>query len=235
MKRSIPLSLLLSPSDHLDLYAFIKCHSVYRHPIFYNFTYRKLSNLTGIGISGLHVRIRSMIDKGWCHISKAGHLVFKGLDKLGNQMVLIPVRGNKRDQILEFRNAIIRQNISQQIKQISKKRETVKKAKGNRPLSKREILLLRRNPKLESEIQETTLSNKRIGSLVDRSKTTGYRLQKQLRESLMIKTKARFELIKENVSMLEYNYLYIGTRHIYNYATKKLFKRHSNAIVCIQN
>jgi len=191
-----------------------------------------LAELTGISHTSLRKYIPSMIKLGWCSVIN-GHLCFKGINKFKQVKILIPICETKSLQVLEFRNAIIKNNIDKQIKQVKFKSELVKRAKGvNTKLTPKEIMYLRKNPNVEKTINEPTLSNRRFGSLINRSKYTGQRLKQRLRQNELIKTKSRFKLIKNNCTVHEYNYLYYGKGYILEQGN--LYQRQSDAIVCKQ-
>ena len=174
-----------------------------------------------------------MIKLDWCHFN-AGNLCFKGISAIGGPCVLIPLHKSKTAQILEFRNAVIKHNIDNQIKQVKFKVETVKKAKQEYgKLNKKQLQYLQKNS-IERPINEPTLSNKRFGVLINRGKYTGQRLQKQLRDAGMIKTRVRLQLIKSDVHIREYYECFLIPGNIYNANTKQVFKRESNAIVYTQ-
>lgn len=175
-----------------------------------------------------------MIKLGWCNINN-GNLCFKGISAIGGACVLIPAHENKSEQILEFRNAIIKNNIDKQVKQVKFKVETVKKAKQEYgKLTKKQLKYLQQN-NIERPIIEPTLSNKSFGVLINRGKYTGQRLQSKLRSCGYIKTKTRLDLIKSNVTFMEYHHCFREAGNIYNETTKQVFKRRSNAIVYKQN
>lgn len=218
-KQAIPAKLIFDTDNHSALFVWVKLHSIYKHPIFYNFSYAKLSEQTGISHTSLRKYIPRMIEMEWCSI-KNGKLVFKGLNKFHknskypkyqkkfNQKsgcILIPVHKDKNKQILEFRNAVIRHNIEKQKRQVNKKLKLVSKCNSpHARLTKSELKYVQKNN--ISRVNEPNLSNQSFGKLINKSMATGRRLQEQLKKAGLIKTRHRYSVLKPKATKTEYRY-----------------------------
>lgn len=191
-----------------------------------------------------------MVENGWASWSNK-NLILTGINKLKTHetetTVLVPVSNNRKTQIAFLRKTLLHRNIRNQEKQIAIKSNLLNKAKAsNIQLSKKELKRLNKLggiKKLEKDILPlTTLSNKSIGKLFGRtllngknflSPTTGKRIQKQLRDLGLIKSKARLKLIQQ-IDPLQYLYETKWgclAKGIYNEKEQKLYRRLSNEIV----
>jgi hypothetical protein len=249
MKKAIPLNLLLDHTNHQTLSVWIKLVTIYQKPIFYNFNYQKLSDLTGISHTTLRKHIAKMIELEWCYI-RDKNLCFKSINKLkGKERVccLIPVMSNKTEQIKKFRGACVVRNILTQRKAIKRKGETVTMA-STKPTKSiirkmreaggadKYLLQLRK-----SFNKNTILSNKKFGALFGLSKWSGVKIQKALNLDNQIKSSSNLEVVMKNASRIDYlrilnaNY---GYACIYNETTRTVSRRLANkvdAIVCSNN
>lgn len=242
-KQSIPISLLFHANseqqfDILRVWICLKSLKQVNIPL----DYKSLSNRFNISHTTLRRHVIKICEIGLGEIRNK-HLHLTGINKLkkheNEKCVLIPVEPTKKKQILQFRKAILQRNIDNQKEQIKIKSNIVTHC--NRPhakISKSEMKVIKKAggvSKLGKTLQtDTTLSNKSIGKLFGLSQVTGHRIQKQLRNANLIKTKVRLELIKANCSLLEYNYNYAGGigGYVYNTANKNLYIRLSNGIEC---
>lgn len=237
MKQPIPISLLFSSVNEFDtLRVWVCLKSLKQASI--ELDYKSLSNRFKISHTTLRKHVKRMCESGLGEIrGKKLHLT--GINKLkkheNETCVLIPVEATKQKQILQFRKAILKRNIDNQLVQIKRKSNIVEQC--NRPhakLSKSEMRVIKKAggvSELRKTMQtDTTLSNKSIGGLFGLSQVTGQRIQKSLRDANLIRTKVRLELIKKNCSLFEYNYVRSSGGYIYNTANKNLYIRLSNAI-----
>jgi hypothetical protein len=241
VKQAIPISLLFKSNedntfDSLRVWVLLK--SLHRNTVIYSLNYETLSKKTGISHTTLRKHIKTLCAQGLASFQN-NNLHLTGINKLKRhkyeKCVLIPVEPTKTKQILQFRKAILHRNIDNQKKQIQRKSKIVNYCnQAFAKLSKSEMRMIKKAggvEQLEKTYQSvTTLSNKRIGRLFGLSQITGYRIQCQLRDNGLIKTKTRLELIKKNCSRLEYNYIRNDGGYIYNQNTNSLFIRLSNSI-----
>lgn len=211
--QPIPLKLVLNPEYHSAICVWIRFHKK-RRPIFYNvfkngkLNYRLLAELTGISATCIRKHLQAMFIMGWCKRS-GKHLVFKGIDRFDSKIITIKTFQSRKQQLLELRYSIIRHNLDLQSKQQKHKEAVVIKANGQfNKLTKKEVKLLskiRENP-----VQPLTLSNRKYGKLINRSTSTGRRIQKQLRTNAYLKITNRFRLVKSNCTLLEYQNTFLA-------------------------
>ena len=250
--QPIPLSLISKANDDSEfdtLRVWIALKQLYkRNTIIYQLNYNTLSNLTGISHTTLRKHIKVMIENRWVKLSN-NNLTITGINKLkkhkNETCILVPVKKNKADQILQLRKVILHRNIKNQETQIKQKKEILQKCgRSSGQISKSEMRKVNRTggiSKLENSLQSvTTLSNKSIGELFTKSnglqlsRISGHRIQKKLRQSKLIKTKTRLELIKTNSSIFECKVMnrdYKG--YIFNPNTNNLYRRLSNSIALV--
>ena len=242
MKQPIPITVLLRAQENQKLSA-LWCWCVlkrlYRHTAIYKPNYQKLQTQTGISHTTLRKRVKELTEMGWASWHN-GNLTLTGINKLKKHkyetVISLPVHNNKGAQVAEFRGAIVILNLNNQKKVVAKKLEIVNNC--DRPhgkVSKRYVKDIRKAGGLEeyrkSILTTTTLSNKSFGALFGLSKYTGQRIQKLLNGRGIIRSKKRFELIADNVTELEFNYVYRVLGYIYNYKTKHVYKQLSNEVV----
>ncbi len=243
-KQAIPLSVIDFANQNGEFYTlrtWIVLKQIYKHTLIYNLNYAALEKLTGISHTSLRNHIKRMVSAGWAK-HQHGHLHLTGINKLkkheNETCVLVPVESKKSEQILQFRNVLVRRNIKNQEKQIKRKERIVNNC--NRPhgkLTKSDLKLINKAggmDKIESKLQSvTTLANKSIGKLFYRSQRTGQRIQSAMRNSGLIKTKPRFELFKTTATKFEAMYLNSNFKggFIFNVNNACVYRRLSNAIV----
>lgn len=240
-KQPTPLSLLFyANKENLlsTLTIWLRLKAIHKHTIYYNFRYENISDLMGISHTCLRKHIKIMTSLGWCSI-KNNHLHLTGINKLKSvkdkNCVLIKVKNNKKEQIDEFRQAIIANNIFNQEKAISRNYEIVKKAKTEYgKLSKKDLKRVMKKGGLlefESKINgNTTLSNNKIGNLFGLSKYSGSRIQRTLKSKKLINSKINIKLVASNVNIYDFYFNYNFGGYIYNKLSKTLYLRHSNTI-----
>lgn len=239
MKQPIPISILFSSNDNntFDTLRVWVCLKSLKQ-VSIQLDYNSLSNRLKISHTTLRKHIKQISKQGLGEIrNKQLHLT--GINKLkkheNETCILIPVEATKQKQILQFRKAVLQRNIDNQKKQIKHKSHIVNNSnRAFAKLSKSEMKTIKKagglNELRKTYVSETTLSNKSIGNLFGLSQVTGHRIQKQLRNASLIKTKVRLELIKKNCSRFEYNYLRSSGGYIYNTTTNNLYIRLSNSI-----
>lgn len=143
-----------------------------------------------------------MLSYGWA-VERNGHLCLQSNNKLrdGSPIILIPVSFIKREQVIFFRYSLIRSNTDSQTKQILGKSAIVKHAKTySSILSKKQLLKIKKAggvKKIERSFQDRiTLSNKKIGKILNRSQSSGARYQSQFRQLNLIKSYSEFEVVQ---------------------------------------
>lgn len=164
--------------------------------------------------------VNRMIKLGWVKMH-SGNLCFVSLDKIGitkrkdgvesvNNYISIKVCKTKKEQILLFRHAIIWRNVDRQKRAIKKRSDVVKLCKSNKKVAAYHLKQIARKGGLDEYektiVNYTTLSNTTFGLLINRSRSTGQILQKQLRDKKLIQTRFRHKVIKANATKQAFAY-----------------------------
>lgn len=215
IKQATPLSMIMDIENHNSIRLWLLFAGTSRLTIhgykatLYDFTYQKLSDRTGLSLSCCHKHLKTLLDKGHLYL-RNGNLCMKGINRYREPKVLIPIHyKNKSKQTLELRNAVIQNNLNAQKKQIDKKKDIVTRLNTEYgKLSKEQIKYLNKNPNILLEINPTTLSNKKFGSLIYRSISTGKRIQKALNKANMIQSISRHKVLVKDATLTDY-YHYI--------------------------
>lgn len=246
-KQPIPLNVLFkfNDSNALDtLRIWILLKNCFNTGVFYNYTYRSIGTAIGVSPETVRKHLPMIIKEGMAEIS-GKNLRMVGINKLKKDCkacVLIPIHQDKPNQIVEFRNAVLRNNYGKQQKAIQKKSNIVKIAnQANGRLSKSQLKFIQKSggmDKLLKSIEKDnnciTLSNKGFGKKVHRSQSTGYRLQRTLRNMGYLKSYSRWVVVKTNSSIYEYIELYRNGGYVYNKDTREITRQLSNQIVPMQ-
>lgn len=196
--------------------------------------YGTLSTDTGISHTSLRKHVKILVTEGLVLIDKR-YLILKGINKLKNHpkatVIPIPVMQSKKEQVLRIREAIIRFNLDKQKAQIRNKNTIVNKIESGSRLTKHELKLVQKaggtDKFARSIISYTTLSNKGFGKLFHLSKSSGIKIQKDLRDRKLIKSKTKLKLVGK-VHQMDYALNYQS--YVYNYTTGQLFRQQSNEI-----
>lgn len=208
----------------------------------YNFTHAKGSQLLGISKAASHKHLRIMLEKGWC-ILEYGNLRILGINKLKDKfknklLVAVDIKDNRKSQITHFRYAIIHNNLHRQHNTINKKTTALKKAKtASVPLRKKENQLIMRNggtEALERKLNErTTLSNKKIGSKLNRSQKSGANYQKQFVMEGLLASFSHYEVLHSNISQSSWSQLskYYDLRSNVKYDGRNVVSQSSNTLI----
>lgn len=238
---AVPHSIIQFATDRdvvNTLAIWLKLKGLYKNTVIYKFNYTKLSERIGRSHGSLRKHIKLMMEYGWVKITKEGHLHLTGINKLKKyekeKCVLVKILDCVKEQRILLRYIIIHKNIKRQERILKRKSEIFKKATiEHSKLSKKDLKWVMKNGGLiefEKTFQDyTTLSNNKIGKLFKKSKWTGHRIQKLLNKSNLIKSKIRLRFVKI-CTLLEYNYLYRGTKFIFNRTNGFLYERLSNSI-----
>ena len=227
--------------DSLCYYVWIK--KLHHRPVIYNYSLRKIS--AGINCSPTTVKTHLSVLKqhGLCVIS-AGNLMLKSTNEFFRQkqlMVPVGISNNKTTQISFLRFAVIKRKFHSQTRQYNIKSNTLKYYRGinadyNDIKSGIRLSKLFPNPvALENSMQDVlTLSNRKFGSLCNRSQSTGLKIQKALNDLNLITSHKRVSLVtplKQN--RREFFRLDLGSNH---FLSKKgqVFKRLTNRIELVK-
>lgn len=246
-KQNVPIALLFKfeIEDNLDtLRIWVAMKSRYKTGVFYNWTYRSVAKEVGVSPETIRKHLPLLIKEGMAEVS-GKNLRMVGIEKLKKgkkTCILIPIHKDKSNQILEFRNAIIRNNTDKQRKAIQKKSNIVKIAsQSDGRLSKSQLKFIQKSGGMEKMLKNLekdnnciTLSNRGFGRKVHRSQSTGYRLQRTLRMMGYIKSYSRRVVVKTNSSIYEYVELYRNGGYVYNKDTREITRQLSNEIVPMQ-
>jgi len=246
-KQAVPLNVLFkfNDSNAFDtLRIWILLKNRFNTGVFYNYTYRSIGTAIGVSPETVRKHLPMLIKDGMAEIS-GKNLRMVGIEKLKKgkrTCILIPIHKDKSNQILEFRNAIYRNSYDKQRKAIQKKSQLVKIAsQSNGRFSKSQLKFIQKSGGLEKMLKNIekdndciTLSNRGFGRKVHRSRTTGYRLQRKLREFGYIRSYSRRVVVKTNASIYEFVELYANGGYVYNKDTREITRQLSNEIVPMQ-
>lgn len=187
------LAILFSNRKLNLFYTYTTLKAIYNKPIFYNFTYTKLSLLSGISAPTLHRHVKQLKDLGLLSIQN-GHLCLTGVNTLKKQyksestIKFSPPKNRKEAR--EYLLYIILANQSKrQVSAIKDKTEIVKTAKSEsykRYTKKQRVRLKKQGgaQNIEKSIQNrVTLSNRKQSQLFNRSTRTIQRYTKTLSEN----------------------------------------------------
>lgn len=252
LSQSVPLNLIHDIAHHNELSTWVKIHAIYPESKVYYFDYNKLARVTGLSHTTLRKHIKEMLRLRWCYM-RDGHLCFVGLNKLGvvyqknglakdSPLIPLQVHEKKSDQILEFRHAIIKGNLNNQVKKIKRKTEILKKCQTVKSkLSPKELRAISKAGGVtqfaRSITNYSTLSNLSFGKLTGRSKSTGRRIQKTLRDKFYLKVRYNFDVVKNNVAPLEFRFFRMDNPqpfYIYDVKERVILKQRSNSVESIK-
>lgn len=144
-----------------------------------------------------------MLSLGWAEITTDGHFKIKGVGKLKEKkdaIIQVPILPTKKAQLLQFRYSIIKNNLTRQQDKITRKTNLVKKSRTpNQTVTKKEYKVITRaggvNGFEKSILKRVTLSNKRFGSLLNRSQATGKTYQKRMKTARLIESKCFYDAL----------------------------------------
>lgn len=194
----IPENLIqdaISNKWEISLAYFILLRGTYKNNTFYNFTYRSLEAKTGISFAVLSRHIKRLKDKGLISIHN-GNLSLTGSRKLAElyDSKLIPIKQSqtKKEIILNIQFTRVLRNLNSQ-------HFVVNRLIGIKKLQKQSFITYKQAKKLikykrENNTERLTndyyiLSNRKFGSLNNRSQSTGLNIQKRMNDSGLIISK----------------------------------------------
>jgi len=241
-KVYLPLALIKSAInenwlDSLCYYVWMK--RMHRKPVIYGYSLRKIS--AGINCSPTTVKTHLSVLKehGLVNIY-AGNLILISTRKLftfNQLMVPVSVSENKAEQRNLLRFAVCKRNLHSQCRQFKAKIDVLKYHKGLVTGFKavksalKKVKLYPDQQTLESSMQnEMTLSNKRFGSLCNRSQATGAKIQRAFNSLDLIVSYARTRLI--DAKQYSRRVFYKFDLDLNHFLSKRgqIFKRLSNGI-----
>lgn len=178
---------------------FIILKTFYSNNTFYDFSYRSIANKTGLSHATLQRHIKKMVSLNLVRIHN-GNLTLIGSEKLkdiyGGRLIPIGFADTKQKTILNIRFSRILSNLEQQ-HYIAKRKKEIKNLQRTQYLElKKAKSLIKVRGKLNNEISINDyymLSNKKFGSINNRSRTTGIKIQQMLNDAGYIISKANIE------------------------------------------
>lgn len=224
---NIPFPLIKKAieDEQLDtLYYFFQLRNRFKANIFLTPSIKEVARKCKISPSVLYYHSKKMFENGWIYRTKQGFIALKGINqfKLREKelCVRVPIYKNKKEQIAFFRFVVIKKNLKRQEKAIKHKTEIINSSRTQIPLDKKTLKFMQKNGGFKQIAQSfnnrLTLSNKKIGGLVNRGQTSGLRYQKQLNQMNLIESKRKIEIIKRNCSPLEYFHIYQQKGYTYS-------------------
>ena len=189
-KTWLPLSVIQQAINEnwLDsLCYFVWMRSLHHRPIIYNYSLRKISAQIGHSPTTIKHHIDILSGKGLCErIGANMHL--KSINKLhATDRLLVPVgiNPNKSKQRDLIRYTVIKRNLHTQFRKFNQKNNNLK---------------LQNLSTAESSLTDyLTLSNQKFGTLCNRSKVTGQKIQASLNKLKLIKSTNRVKLVSAEV------------------------------------
>lgn len=192
----------LSPTEMRELAVFMKLKSLYKNSCVYGFSYRSLSFKSGVSINTLKKTIKSFLDKKWCRMHN-GNLVFgkiKDVDDTDGRGVLVKFN-LKKENDYKYILKVLRLSL---VKACSDRFEYIKKISNDyiKPSNLESYKVARkafcegRLRKMISASECFSMSNRNIGSLFGRSKTTASLLMKFGVENKMLDVFSNYKEMK---------------------------------------
>lgn len=241
IQRSLILKFV--NADQLDTFAIylLMRHRFKRRKIFYNYTRASVAKELGIHRNTAARYIKRLIEFGLLDITGKNLIIKSPRNFVRAEEKCIPIiLGNtKKEQVAYLRLALLSYNIKRQEKKAAKKTAILKKyTRNSRAIKKSEYRLIEKAGGIEnfekSICTRTHLSNNKAGKMIGRSKYTGARFKKFFKSSGMLSCKSEFEVVKENVTKLEYFHKY-SWRSGYLYSDRKssVVKRTTDTITIL--
>lgn len=241
-KVYLPLALIRDAIDNnwLDsLCYYVWMKKMHHRPVIYNYSLRKIG--AGINCSPTTIKTHiSVLKRHELIQNGAGNLILKSTRQLFKEnklMVPVQVSDYKQQQRTYLRFAAIKRNLHSQVRAYTQKSNALNSHKGLvRTYNgiKAGIRLMKKYPcpvTLEKTMNsELTLSNESFGSLCNRSKSTGLKIQKALNDIGLIVSYGRTKLIDAKRHLKrEFYRLELGSNYFLSYQGM-LYQRLSNGI-----
>jgi DNA-binding transcriptional ArsR family regulator len=227
---------------HDSLYYYILIKNLYRKPIIYNFSVRKVASLIGVAPSTTSKHIKILLEKNLAHV-RDGNLCLYSVNKINanpdnkgksKSIINLDFCKEKRKMIDQFRSVIIIQKLNNQIRGIAKRSVIVKNCKiENAVLSKAQLKCLIKSGG-SKQIEKTlnhrvTLSNRTIGLTFNRSQSSGKLYQKRMNYFGYIRSSASIKIVLENFSGKQWLSDY-PIRGVFVTKNNELARQNSNTI-----
>lgn len=241
-KVYLPLALIREAieNDWLDsLIYYIWMKKLHHKPVIYNYSLRKIAG---------HLKCSPTTAKKQISILKEHNLVevlatnlhLKSTNSFfAERQLMVPVQvsTNKQEQRSFLRFACIKRNLHSQVRMFSQKVNALNYHKGlvkGYKETKAGIRLAKLYPdphRLESSMQDVlTLSNSKFGSLCNRSKSTGIKIQKAFNNLTLLKSTGRILLIDpKSHNRREFFRLDLGPQYFLS-KRGQVYKRLTNAV-----
>jgi hypothetical protein len=244
-KVYLPLHLIREAVDNdwldsLCYYVWLK--NKHSKPIIYNPSLRKIGALLKCSPTTIKTHISVLKQHNLCHY-EPGVLILKSTRefKAENRSQLVPVgiSPNKSEQRDLLRFTLIKRNLHTQFKSFITKNNVLQFLRGKRFPYKVEKSLYRKNQKLnlnaESSLNnEMTLGNKKIGSICNRSQSTGIRIQKSFNNLELITSYKRVHEVAKYHNRRSFFEQFPGQSYFLS-EVGTVFKRLSNGILLRQD
>lgn len=186
-----------------EVAVYVKLKSLFSNSCIYGATYKKLSKVSGISLSVLKECVPFFKEKGWIRVH-SGNMVFVSnwnLDHKREELKQVfKFKVSKCDSykiILKRLKVLLVKGISEKFEHCKKMWHDYNHAKNGIDLKKARRAF-RKYMNINFPICENarfTMSNKKIGSLFNRSKSTGSRLMKWANKDRMCRVEVNFNLV----------------------------------------
>lgn len=207
---------------------FIKLRSVHSNGIFYKYSIRKLSNTLNCSPACLSHHLKIMSKNGLISLNN-GNLKCIGRDAMFKlyKSATFPVKlsADRKNQLTLLKSTLLIRKLKLENKAIEAKKAIIKmhKSKFTKHGDAKVLLMLERkfikqsgNAVEISLSNNLMLSNNSIGKLINRSKSTGLRLQKELNRLGVIKSsKNTVQIEFKPISFREFRCKYISNKYVY--------------------
>lgn len=224
-----------------EIAVYVKLKSLFSNSCIYRATYANISKLSGVSVSVLKECIPFFKEKGWARMHDSNMIlnkVFKldGREKEWKQILQFKVlKSDSYKIILKRLKVLIIQGAYQRFEHVKKMWCDNTNAKTDSDLKKARKAVFRYGPiKPISENTRFSMSNKKIGKLLGKSKSTGSRLMKWASQSGMATVEKNFVISNPIFEVSVFDL--IASRVDNNYKkgyfnfNGKLFKRLPNLI-----
>lgn len=199
----LPLSIIRQATDEnwLDsLCYFVRLKSVFTKPIFYNYSLRNLATHLSCSPTTINHHLAILEKHGLIWFAN-GHLFLKSgnqLKAIDKRFVPVGVSANKAEQRTFLRFALVKRNLHSQQRAFTGKSEAlqfhrmeIKSASQYKRLRKIAKVHPNKQQLESSTFDVLTLSNQKFGSICNRSKSTGIKVQKAFNELGLVKSISR--------------------------------------------
>lgn len=220
----------------------VQIRGLHKKGIIYNYSLRRLSKQINCSSSTLSTHLEIMSQMGLIKVTD-GHLCLIGRSKMLKRFpsaeFAVEVSYNRKRQHAIIKTAILKRKYHECDKINKQKKAIIKihhskssKFKLTKKLLKLQKKLNLTNEQLESSTcNDFILSNKNIGATFYRSQSTGLRLQKQLNQLKLIKSKRNYKIVEPfPISYREFRERYINNKYQHSKKTGLVFRCLPNKI-----